>query len=87
MMRPAVRQRTVAPRRPSPEPITEPDATCVVDSAKPRALEARIVAAVEDLGREALGRLDVGQALAERADDAPAAHVGAEGDGDARTPG
>ena len=47
MMRPTVRQRTVEPRRPRPEPITEPEATWVVDSAKPRALEARIVAAVE----------------------------------------
>ena len=46
-MRPTVRQRTFDPRRPRPEPMTEPDATCVVDSAKPRALEARIVAAVE----------------------------------------
>ena len=83
MMRPAVRHRTVEPRRPSPDPITEPEATCVVDSAKPRALEARIVAAVDDSAREALRRLDVGESLAERADDAPAAHVGAEGDRDA----
>ena len=29
------------------DPMTDPDATCVVDRAKPRALEARIVAAVE----------------------------------------
>ena len=48
MMRPTVRQRTIDPRRPSPDPMTEPEATCVVDSAKPRALEERIVAAVED---------------------------------------
>ena len=47
MIRPAVRQRTVEPRRPRPDPITDPEATWVVDSAKPSALEARIVAAVE----------------------------------------
>ncbi len=47
MMRPTVFQRTVEPRRPRPDPMTDPDATCVVDRAKPRALEARIVAAVE----------------------------------------
>ena len=35
------------------------------------------------LGREALRGLHVGEPLAERADDAPAAHVGAEGDRDA----
>ena len=46
-IRPAVRQRTAEPRRPSPDPITEPEATCVVESAKPSALEARMVAAVE----------------------------------------
>ena len=46
-IRPAVRQRTVEPRRPRPEPMTEPDATWVVDSAKPSALEARIVDAVD----------------------------------------
>ena len=45
-MRPAVPQRTDAPRRPSPEPMTEPDATWVVERAKPRWLDARIVAAV-----------------------------------------
>ena len=45
-MRPAVRQRTFEPRRPRPEPMTEPEATCVVERAKPRWLEARIVAAV-----------------------------------------
>ena len=28
--------------------MTEPEATCVVDSAKPNAEEARIVAAVDD---------------------------------------
>lgn len=33
------------------------------------------------LGSEALRRRDLGQALAERADDAPAAHVGTERDG------
>jgi len=47
-MRPAVPQRTEAPLRPSPTPITEPEATCVVESAKPRWLEARIVAVVAD---------------------------------------
>ena len=48
MIRPTVRQRTIEPRRPRPDPITEPEATWVVDSAKPRALDERIVAAVED---------------------------------------
>ena len=46
-IRPAVRQRTVDPRRPRPEPMTDPDATWVVESANPKALEARMVAAVE----------------------------------------
>ena len=46
-MRPTVPQRTFDPRRPSPEPMTDPEATCVVDRANPRALEARMVAAVE----------------------------------------
>src|SRR5215218_1958002 len=46
-IRPAVRQRTFEPRRPRPDPMTEPDATCVVESAKPRCVEARIVAAVD----------------------------------------
>ena len=45
---PAMDHFTVEPRLPMPEPMTEPDATWVVDSAKPRADEARIVAAVED---------------------------------------
>ncbi|KZE40683.1 hypothetical protein AVW09_13905 [Microbacterium sp. T32] len=47
VMRPTVPQRTVDPRRPRPEPITDPEATCVVERAKPRALDARIVAAVD----------------------------------------
>ena len=42
----AVRQRTEAPLRPSPVPMTPPDATCVVERAKPRCVEARIVAVV-----------------------------------------
>ena len=46
-MRPAVLQRTFEPRRPRPDPITEPEATWVVESAKPRWVEARIVAAVD----------------------------------------
>ena len=39
-------QRTVVPRRPMPEPMTEPEATCVVDRAKPRCEEARMAEAV-----------------------------------------
>ena len=46
-MRPAVFQRTDAPLRPMPVPMTEPEATWVVESAKPRWLEARIVAVVD----------------------------------------
>src|SRR5690606_2715758 len=45
---PTVFQRTFDPRRPRPEPITDPEATCVVDRANPNALEARMVAAVDD---------------------------------------
>ena len=45
-MRPAVRHRTFDPRRPRPDPITEPEATCVVERAKPTLVDARIVAAV-----------------------------------------
>ena len=46
-MRPAVDHWTSAPLRPRPEPRTEPEATCVVDRAKPRCDEARMAAAVE----------------------------------------
>ena len=38
-------QRTAAPGLPTPVPRIEPVATCVVDSAKPRWLEARMTAA------------------------------------------
>ncbi len=44
-IRPATCQRTSAPGRPTPEPRIEPVATCVVESAKPRWLEARMTAA------------------------------------------
>src|SRR5919205_4471383 len=47
-MRPTMPQRTVVPRRPMPEPMTEPEATWVVDSAKPRCEEARMADAVDD---------------------------------------
>ncbi len=46
-MRSATRQRTCAPGRPTPEPRMDPVATCVVESAKPRWLEARMTAADE----------------------------------------
>src|SRR4051794_40539720 len=42
----AVDQRTWEPRRPRPDPMTEPDATCVVERANPRCVDARIVVAV-----------------------------------------
>ena len=45
-IRPATRQRTDRMSRPRPAPITEPDATCVVESANPRCELARIVAVV-----------------------------------------
>ena len=44
-MRPATPQRTSAPRLPTPEPRIEPVATWVVDSAMPRWLEDRMIAA------------------------------------------
>ncbi len=44
-IRPAVDQCTTPPLRPRPEPITEPEQTWVVESAKPRWEEARMVAA------------------------------------------
>ena len=46
-IRPATAQRTVAPGRPRPVPRIDPVATWVVESAKPRWLEARITAADE----------------------------------------
>ncbi len=45
-MRSATRQRTSAPRRPMPVPRIDPVATWVVERAKPRWLEARMVDAV-----------------------------------------
>ncbi len=44
-MRPAVDQRTTPPLRPRPEPITAPEQTWVVESAKPRWEEERMTAA------------------------------------------
>ena len=46
-IRPATLQRTVASRRPTPDPRIEPVATWVVDSAIPSWLETRTVAAVD----------------------------------------
>ena len=46
-IRPAMRQRTERRSLPSPAPITDPDATCVVDSANPRCELARMVAVVD----------------------------------------
>ncbi len=43
---PAVPQRTDVPLRPRPEPMTEPEATCVVERAKPKWEEARMAEAV-----------------------------------------
>ena len=44
-MFPATPQRTAESRLPAPEPITAPEITCVVESGKPKWLEARITAA------------------------------------------
>ena len=44
-IRPATRQRTWAPGLPRPLPRMEPVATCVVESANPSWLEARMTAA------------------------------------------
>ena len=41
-MLPATRQLTAAPGRPTPEPATAPDTTCVVESGKPTCEDARI---------------------------------------------
>ncbi len=41
-IRPATPQRTSASRRPRPAPRMLPEATCVVDNAKPRWAEVRI---------------------------------------------
>ena len=57
-------------------------ATWVVDSAKPRWLEARMTAAEALSAAMPCGGRDLDQALAERTDDPPAAEVGAGGDGD-----
>ena len=47
-IRPAIPQRTLAPGLPTPLPRIEPVATWVVDSAKPRWLDARMTAAEDD---------------------------------------
>ena len=44
---PAVLHWILAPRRPRPAPMIEPLATCVVESAKPRWLDASTVAVVD----------------------------------------
>ena len=44
-IRPATAQRTCAPGLPTPDPRIEPVATCVVDSAMPRWLEDKMIAA------------------------------------------
>src|SRR5690606_3942186 len=44
-IRPATLHRTLAPGMPTPEPSTEPVATCVVESEKPKWLESRMTAA------------------------------------------
>ena len=82
-IRPAMPQRTLARRRPGPEPMIEPEATCVVDSGEAEVGGGQDHGRAGGLGGEALLRLDVGQALAHRADDPPAAQVGAERDGQA----
>jgi len=47
-IRPATFQRTLAPFLPSPVPMIEPVATCVVDSGKPKLLDSRMTAADAD---------------------------------------
>jgi hypothetical protein len=44
-IRPAIRQRTGASRRPTPEPTIPPEHTCVVDSGKPSRDEIRMTSA------------------------------------------
>ncbi len=46
-MRRATDQRTFVSVRAIPEPMTEPEATCVVDSGSPRWLEVRMIDALE----------------------------------------
>ena len=81
-IRPATAQRTSAPGLPTPLPRIEPGR-----HVGGRQRHARGAGAQDDRGRrclggEALRRLDLDQTLAERADDAPAADVGAEADGE-----
>src|SRR5664279_1372839 len=57
-MRPATLQRTSAPRLPMPEPRIDPVATWVVDSAKPKWLDARMTAAEDASAGHTLRRLD-----------------------------
>src|SRR5437762_9072164 len=54
-IRPATPQRTSDSRLPTPEPMTEPEATCVVDSAYPRWEEARMTAAALDSAAKPCG--------------------------------
>ena len=62
--------------------MTEPAATWVVESAKPRWLDARIVAVVDaSAAKPWVGSISV-MSAAHRLDDAPAARVGAERDRD-----
>ena len=83
-IRPAIDQRTGVPR-PRPPPSIEPVATWVVDSAKPRWLaESRMTAAEPPRRDMPWRRGDVDQALAQGADDPPAAEVGAERDAPSR---
>src|SRR3954471_8477156 len=76
---PATPHCTDASRRPAPAPKIAPVATWVVDSAKPR-WGGQDDRGRAGLGREALRGLDVADPLAQRLDDPPAAHVGAQRD-------
>ena len=77
---PATPQCTDATPRPAPAPKTEPVATCVVDSGKPRCDEVRITVAVLVPAAKPCALLELADALAEGLDDPPPAHVGAECD-------
>src|SRR4051794_10781452 len=80
-MRPAMPQCTDASRRPAAAPRIEPVHTWVVDSGSPRCVEDRITAAlVVSAVNPWTGWMSLTPA-AEGPDDPPAAHVGAEPDG------
>ena len=69
--------------RPAPAPKIEPVATCVVESAKPRCEEARMIAALLVSAAKPCGVWISLTPLAQGLDDPPTADVGAQRDGEA----